>query len=119
MGSHARSFAGTAAPRRDIYADSGMLVRQPQEPIPGLRIKSAKPPTAYGPGAMLRTTRWKICVYAEDQGELYDLHTDPYETTNRFDDQDLVSVKAEMMQRLSQRMMCFGQMPEELPEKPI
>jgi hypothetical protein len=104
-----------APPRRDIYADAGMLVRQPQEPIPGLRIKAALPPTAFGPGSMLRTADWKLCVYAEDQGELFDLSADPHEMINRFDDPELAGVKAGMMQRLAQRMMCFGQMPEDLP----
>ena len=115
--SHARPLTGTALPRRDIYADAGMLVRQPQEPIPGLRIKAALPPTAFGPGSMLRTADWKLCVYAEDQGELFDLSADPHEMINRFDDPELAGVKARMMQRLAQRIMCFGQMPEDLPVK--
>jgi arylsulfatase A-like enzyme len=118
-GSHARSLARPARPRRDVYADAGMLVRQFQEPVPGLRIKSAKPPTPFGPGAMLRTHDWKLCIYGEDQGELYNLRVDPYETTNLFDDPDDVGIKFEMMVRLAQRMMCHGQMPEELPEERI
>jgi arylsulfatase A-like enzyme len=118
-GSHARSIAGAATPRRDVYADAGMLVRQPQQPVPGLRIKSAQAPSAFGPGAMLRTPDWKLCLYAEDHGELFDLRADPHETTNRFDDPNLTVVKAGLMQRLTQRMMCFGQMPDELPANAI
>ncbi len=87
-GSHARSLAGTAPRRRDIYADAGMLMRQPQMPIAGLRIKSAQSPIPFGPGAMLRTAEWKLCLYAADQGELFDLRTDPQETMNRFDDSE-------------------------------
>jgi len=116
-GSHARPLTGVALPRRDIYADSGMLVRQPQNPIPGLRIKAALAPTAFGPGTMLRTAAWKLCLYAEDQGELFDLRADRHETTNLFDCPDHAEVKAEMMQRLAQRIICFGQMPEDLPAK--
>jgi len=115
-GSHARSLATPDRPRREIYADAGMLLRQPQEPIPGLRIKSATPPSAFGPGAMLRTRDWKLCVYAEDQGELFDLRVDPHERTNLFDDPLYLGHKAEMMQRITQRMMCQGRMPEDLPE---
>lgn len=117
VGSHARSLADNAPPRQDIYADAGMLVRQLQEPIPGHIIKGAMPPTPFGPGSMLRTDDWKLCLYAEDQGELFDLRADPFETTNRFDAPDVAGMKAEMMQRLAQRMMCFGQMPEDLPAK--
>lgn len=112
-GSHARSLTRGARPRRDIYADSGMLVRQPQEPIPGHIIKGASPPTAFGPGAMLRTEDWKLCLYAEDRGELFELHSDPHETINRFDNPTFAEIKTTLMQRLSQRMMCFGRMPEE------
>lgn len=115
-GSHARSFASASAPRSDIYADAGMLVRQPLDPIPGHIIKGALPPTAFGPGAMLRTERWKLCLYGEDQGELFDLHRDPYETNNIFDDTEVVEIKVSMMQRLAQRMMCFGEAPEGLVE---
>ena len=113
-GSHARSLAGQPNGRTDIYADAGMLVRQPLEPIPGLRIKAAHPPTAFGPGAMLRTEDWKLCLYAEDQGELYDVRNDPHELQNRFDDPSVADIKTALMQRLTQRMMCFGQMPEAL-----
>ncbi|MGH1416065.1 MAG: sulfatase family protein [Pelagimonas sp.] len=118
-GSHARSVVGASPGRHDIYADAGMLARQPQEPIPGLTLKGAMPPTAFGPGTMLRNDDWKLCLYAEDQGELFDLKSDPYETANRFDDPSVSAIKAEMMQRLMQRMMCQGQMPEALPELDI
>jgi arylsulfatase A-like enzyme len=30
--------------------------------------------------------RWKLSLCATDQGELFDLNRDPYETTNLFDD---------------------------------
>ena len=30
--------------------------------------------------------RWKLSLCAGDQGELFDLNTDPYEETNLFDD---------------------------------
>lgn len=118
-GSHARSLADTSAGRRDIYADAGMLVRQPMQPIPGHVIKGALPPTAFGPGAMLRTEDWKLCLYGEDRGELFDLRQDRHETTNLFDDPTHAKTKADLMQRLAQRMMCGGRMPETLPAMDI
>lgn len=114
-GSHARSIVGPQVPRSDIYADAGMLVRQPLEPIPGLRIKGALAPTPFGPGTMLRTADWKLCIYGEDQGELFNLRTDPHETTNRFNDPEYLNIKADLMHRLARRVICFGQMPESLP----
>ncbi len=116
-GSHARSLAGKTPPRRDIYAEAGMLVRQPLEPIPGHVIKGAMPPTAFGPGAMIRTEDWKLCLYGEDRGELFDLRVDRHETSNLFDDPRYTSTQIALMGRLAQRMMCFGQMPEDLPTK--
>lgn len=68
---------------------------------------------------MLRTEEWKICPYAEDQGELFDLRTDPYEMDNKFDDPSVSHIKTILMQRLTQRMMCLGQMPEALPKLPV
>lgn len=114
-GSHARSMAGTVVGRRDVYADSGMLVRQPLEPISGHVIKGAMPPTAFGPGSMLRTEDWKLCLYGEDKGELFDLRRDRYETTNLFGVPRHAQIQDELMLRLAQRMMCLGQMPEALP----
>lgn len=114
-GSHARSLASRSAPRQEVYADAGMLMHQPAEPIPGLRIKGAMAPTPFGPGAMLRTRDWKICLYAEDLGELYDLRNDPYETTNLFDDPAVLPLRDELLARLARRMLCCGSMPEYLP----
>lgn len=115
-GSKARSFVRRGAARRDIYADAGMLIRQPLDPVPGLRIKGALPPTPFGPGMMLRTDHYKLCLYGEDQGELFDLEADPYETVNLYEDPCIAEVKSRMMERLLKRAMCLGAMPEDLPQ---
>lgn len=114
-GSHALSQIAENCTRKDIYADSGMLLQQPKEPIDGLRIKGALAPTPYGPGSMLRNSEWKICMYADDCGELYNILHDPMETKNLFDEPQYNEIKNTMISRLTQRMMCFGQMPERLP----
>ena len=115
-GSRARSILNDGSDRTEVFADAGLLVQQPADPIPGLRLKAAQPPTAFGPGSMLRTRVWKICLYAEDQGELYNLSEDPYEMNNRFDDPDCSSVVRTLQQRIIQRMLCRGQAPEDLPK---
>lgn len=115
VGSSARSFASEGVARTEVYADSGMIVSQPADPIPNLQIKGAEPPTAFGPGAMLRTNNWKLCVYAEDQGELYDIYGDPHEINNRFSDPALATLKNELLHRLSQRTISLGRSPQDLP----
>jgi len=113
-GSRARSVLSGAPARRDVFADAGLQVQQPADPIPGLRLKAAQPPTAFGAGAMLRTETWKLCIYADDRGELYDLKADPHEMHNRYDDPALASVVNTLQHRLTQRMVCAGQAPEDL-----
>lgn len=76
----------TGAARKDIYADAGMLTRQPLDPIPELEIKRALPPTPFGPGMMLRNKRYKLCIYGEDQGQLFDPKVNPHETINLYED---------------------------------
>ncbi|MDO6567904.1 sulfatase-like hydrolase/transferase [Alteromonas sp. 1_MG-2023] len=115
QGSHAISQVSGKNTRKDIYADAGMMLQQPKEPVANFRIKGAMPPTPYGPGSMLRNEEWKICLYADDQGELYNILQDPNEKENLFDVPQYQDIKTTMMNRLIQRMMCFGQMPERLP----
>jgi len=58
-----------------------------------------------GFATMVRTERYKLVTYHErNEGELYDLHTDPNETYNRWDDADYFEIKLEMFSLLSDRM---------------
>lgn len=116
IGSRARSFLDTKCDRSEIFADAGILVQQPKAPIPDLRLKAAQPPTAFGPGAMLRTKDWKLTQYADDRGELYHIRDDPFELENRYEDPSCASIVSDMKSRLVQRMLCKGQAPEDLPE---
>jgi arylsulfatase A-like enzyme len=101
-------------PRVDVFADGGLYRIPPTEPVPGLRLRGAHPPTAYGPGAMLRTHSHKLCISAFDCTELYDLENDPYETINLAGDPDHATVQADLTRRLTSRMLCMGQAPEHL-----
>lgn len=55
---------------------------------------------------MLRTENHKIVVYyGKELGELYDLRQDSNETTNLWNNADYQSIKAELLKRLSDRMV--------------
>ncbi len=52
----------------------------------------------------VRTDRWKYIHYRDliDSDELYDLHADPYELTNRISDASLKSTLADLKSELRQ-----------------
>lgn len=58
-----------------------------------------------GKGKAIRTAEWKLCVYANGEGELYDLRQDPHELHNRFDDPACAYVRIELERKLMRWMM--------------
>ena len=111
-GSRARSLLSSQEQRKDVYAEAGLYRRPPTEPIPGFRLRSPQSPTHWGPGCMLRTRDWKLCLYAHDQGELYDLKNDPHEMQNLYQDPDYAGVLLRLQERLGQRQLMQGQSPD-------
>ncbi|MCC7353848.1 MAG: sulfatase-like hydrolase/transferase [Anaerolineae bacterium] len=66
-------------------------------------LTSHKAPQAHA--TMVRSDRYKlVAVHGMDAGELYDLHDDPNETHNRWDDAAYQAVKLAMLKRLCDRM---------------
>jgi arylsulfatase A-like enzyme len=56
-------------------------------------------------GTMVVTERYKLVVYhGIDEGELYDLETDPQETVNRWNDPAHMMIQMEMLKKLCDRM---------------
>ena len=54
---------------------------------------------------MVRDDRRKIiAVHGHETGELYDLHEDPAETRNRWDDPSYRDVRFSMLKRLADRV---------------
>lgn len=102
-------------PRTDIYAEGGVLVAPPEEPIEGANLRAPHGPSHFGPGAMLRSNDWKLCSHSFDGWELYDLQQDPSEKNNLYGDPAYADIAQQLTQRLMARMMCMGQAPEHLP----
>jgi arylsulfatase A-like enzyme len=102
-------------PRADVFADGGLYRVPPRAPVPNLRLRAAHPPTAYGPGAMLRTATHKLCVSAVDRTELYDLQSDPFEMHNLAGEPDQAGLQAALTNRLMSRLLTLGQAPEHMP----
>lgn len=64
---------------------------------------------------MVRTDKHKLVrAHGTEGGELYDLESDPGETTNRWDDPAYAEVKSELLIRLSDRMAYTA---DPLPER--
>jgi arylsulfatase A-like enzyme len=106
-------------PRADVFAEGGVLIAPPADPIPGANLRAPHGPSHFGPGAMLRTERWKLCSHSFDCWELYDLENDPAESRNLYGDPEYAAVARGLTQRLMVRMMCMGQAPEHLPHPKV
>lgn len=118
-GSGARSLLEPVSPpREDVFSEAGLYVKPPAKPTLGLKLRAPLEPTHWGPGCMLRTDIWKLCRYAHDQGELYDLANDPYEMNNLYGLPDYATMQANLETRLTRRLLCQGQAPELLPDAP-
>lgn len=111
-GSRARSLLSDAPERQDVFAEAGLYKMPPKVADPDLKIRAPLAPTHWGPGCMLRTREWKLCQYAHDQGELYDLTADPYEVNNLYGETAYLQIQMQLQERLSQRLMMQGQAPE-------
>ena len=102
-------------PRVDAYAEGGLYLQSMTEPIEGINLRAPHPPSNFGPGAMLRTKDWKLCLHTFDRGELYDMKNDPHECNNLYDEPGQAGRVAKMTLRLLQRQLCQGQAPEHMP----
>jgi arylsulfatase A-like enzyme len=87
-GSLARSLVRDPSPRRDVFAAGGLRFKTPERPLPDILLRAPFQPSQYGPGAMLRTDEWKLCLYADGDAELFDMKNDTCEMRNLYSDQE-------------------------------
>jgi len=99
-------------PRTDAYSEGGLVLAPSAKAIPGVNLVAPHPPTQFGPGAMLRTKKWKLCMHSFDCWELYDMENDPHEAVNVYGDPENAETVRRLTERLVRRMMCYGQAPE-------
>ncbi len=62
-------------------------------------------------GEMIRSDRWKLAVYTDDLGELYDLHKDPDELQNRFDDPECRQIKLTLLEAMVKHQLQYTRDP--------
>ncbi len=56
-------------------------------------------------GSMIRTMDWKLCLYGNGEGELYDMQQDPGETNNKFGLVKYMEQELEMTMQLARTLM--------------
>ncbi len=113
-GVQGKSMASLLLGRQDKHKEAVFAeVGSPGEDRPDARIRPAshKPPaeavwkaTAVQ-GSMIRTMDWKLCLYGNGEGELYDLDHDPDEVHNKFGVAPYMEQELAMTRRLVHAMM--------------
>ncbi|MHB9134213.1 MAG: sulfatase family protein [Armatimonadota bacterium] len=97
--------AGEDAGRESILCEAGGGAPTWREPIPDANLRAPFAPTSFGPGAMLRKGEWKLSIYHDDAGELYNLTDDPHEMTNRYHDPTCRAIRDELTLALLKRVL--------------
>ena len=62
-------------------------------------------------GEMIRSARWKLAVYTDDVGELYDLRDDPEELQNRFNDPECTPIKMGLLEAMVKHQLEYTRDP--------
>jgi arylsulfatase A-like enzyme len=96
---------GETAGRETVLCEAGGGAPTWRAPDPNLVLKAPFAPTSFGPGAMLRRGPWKLSVYADDIGELYNLEEDPHELHNRYNEPGLKDIQARLSTDLLKRVL--------------
>ncbi len=91
--------------KETILCEAGGGCPTIKEAIKDFTLKAPHAPTSFGVGSMIRYKNYKLSIYADDRGELYDLKTDPYELQNLYDNNEYSDIKNDMTLRLLKRVM--------------
>ncbi len=91
--------------RETVLCEAGGACPTCKEPIPGYTITAPFVPTSFGVGAMIRKGNYKLSIYGDDRGELYDMSQDPFELYNRYQDEEFREIREELTLLLLKRIM--------------
>lgn len=91
--------------KEDAICEAGGGAPTWHEPDPSMKLLAPHAPTSFGPGAMLRTNRYKLSIYGDDNGELFDLEKDPLECCNLYNRPEYAEVQQQLTIRLLQRVL--------------
>ena len=91
--------------RENVLCEAGGGAPTWHKPDESLKIVAPFEPTSFGPGAMLRTGKYMISVYGDDNCELFDLEKDPLECRNVWDDPAYSAVRSELTEKLFKRVL--------------
>ncbi len=91
--------------KKNVLCEAGIAAPTPQQPVPGLKLKAPFAPTSFGCGAMLREGNYKLSIYSDDRGELYDLEKDPEEVKNLYQDSSYREIRERMTLSLLKRVL--------------
>jgi arylsulfatase A-like enzyme len=97
--------AGDQKGRESILCEAGGGAPTVKEPINGHKLKAPQLPTSLGPGAMIRKGDWKLSIYEDDRGELYNLVNDPDELKNLYGSDEFGLIQAELTLALVKRIL--------------
>lgn len=98
--------------RENILVEAGLQIPTSAEPLTGITQKAPFTPNSYGPGAMVSNGRYKLSIYYDDQNELYDLKTDPYEINNLYGNKSVENIQYNLMEILVKRLLGVGIRPD-------
>ena len=91
--------------RPSVLCEAGGGAPTCKNPIEGLKLVAPHVPTSFGPGAMIRKDNFKLSLYYDDSGELYDLSNDPHELKNLYKDEDFAGIRNELTLELVKRVL--------------
>lgn len=91
--------------KESILCEAGGGCPTCKEPIEGLSITAPFAPTSFGVGAMIRKGSYKLSIYGDDNCELYNLSTDPYELDNLYGKPAFSSVQNDLTLLLLKRVL--------------
>lgn len=96
---------GDDAGRDSVLVEAGGGAPTVTQPVAGMTLLAPFAPTSFGPGAMVRRGDWKLSVYADDVGELYNVADDPHEMNNLYDNPAHAAIRTEMTELLLKRVL--------------